>query len=435
MLFKDIAIIDEELEYRECQWVGVKGDTIEYIGREEPENAGQYGETYDGAGKLLMPAMYNAHAHAPMTLLRGYAENLPLQAWLEQKCWPFEGKMNGEDNYWATLLACAEMARYGTVSFSDMYYHTPERARAVDESGMKANLCTSPIAFEPKPIQEYTEVFNEMVDGAENIHGMADGRIRFDACIHAEYTNNDVTAKSVFDFAKERNLPLHIHVAETKLETDGCRERHDGKSPMQWLESLGAMDVPLVAAHCVYVDEDDIKIMARRGVTAVHNPASNMKRSSGFAPVAKMIEAGVNVALGTDGMASNNNHDMFQDMYLMAMLPKGNLLDPTLVTPEQALHAATRAGALAQGRENCGLVKEGFKADICVLDVSGPSWCPVNDMLTNVVYAGHGSDVVLTMCDGRVVYRDGTWPTIDIDRVKTEVAERTKRIQSELAAS
>ena len=380
-----------------------------------------------------MPGMYNAHAHAPMTLLRGYAENLPLQAWLNDSVWPFEAKMTGEDNYWATLLAGAEMLRYGTVSFSDMYYHTTERARAVDELGMKANLCTSPIAFEPKPIQEYP-VFAEMEDGIANVDGMAGGRIRFEGCIHAEYTNNDVTAKSVFDWAREHGTRVHVHVSETQSEVAECRDRHDGKSPVRWLESLGAFDVPAIAAHCVWVDDDDIAIMAAHGVTVAHNPASNMKLASGFAPVAKMLDAGVNVALGTDGMASNNNHDMFQDMYLMAMLPKGNQLDPTLVTPAQALRAATRAGALAQGRDDCGLVKEGFAADLCVLDVSGPSWCPVNDMLTNVVYAGHGSDVVLTMCDGEVVYRDGEWPGIDIEQVKAEVVQRTQRIQAELAA-
>ena len=432
MLFKNIAIIDENFDYREGMWVGVANDVIEYVGETEPDDAARFGEEYNGEGKLLMSAMYNAHAHAPMTLLRGYAENLPLQAWLEQKCWPFEGKMTGDDNYWATLLSCAEMARYGTVSFSDMYYHTPERARAVDEFGMKANLCTSPIAFEPKPIQEYP-VFDEMEDGMQNVDGMGAGRVKFEGCIHAEYTNNDVTAKSVFDWAKEKGTRMHVHVSETKSEVEDCRGRHDGKSPVQWLESLGAFDVPAIAAHCVWVDDDDIEILAKRGVTVAHNPASNMKLSSGFAPVRKMIEAGVNVALGTDGMASNNNHDMFQDMYLMAMLPKGVELDPTSITPKQAFNAATRAGAIAQGRDDCGLLKKGFKADLCVLDVSSPSWCPVNDMLTNVVYAGHGSDVVLTMCDGAIVYRDGAWPTIDIEQVKAEVSERTKRIQAELA--
>lgn len=431
MLFKDISIIDENLDYQEHQWVGVADGIVDYIGGEEPTDAAKYEEAYDGTGKLIMPALYNAHAHAPMTLLRGYAENLPLQAWLEQKCWPFEAKMSGDDNYWATLLAGAEMLRYGVVSFSDMYYFTRERARAVEEIGMKANLCTSPIAFEPKPIQEY-DVFPEMEDGMATVNGMAGGRIQFEGCIHAEYTNNDVTAKSVFDWAKAHGTRMHVHVSETKSEVADCRERHGGMSPVQWLESLGAFDVPAVAAHCVWVDDEDIAIMGKRGVTVAHNPASNMKLSSGFAPVGKMLDAGINVALGTDGMASNNNHDMFQDMYLMALLPKGKELDPTLITPRQVVKAATRAGALAQGREDCGQLKEGFKADLCVLDVSGPSWCPVNDMLTNIVYAGHGSDVVLTMCDGEVLYRDGAWPTIDIERVKAELSERTKRIQSEL---
>ena len=433
MLFKDIAILDEEFQCREHQWVGTEGTRIAYVGDVAPADAARFGEEYDGAGKLLMPGLYNAHAHAPMTLLRGYAENLPLQAWLEQKCWPFEGKMNGDDNYWATLLAGAEMLRYGVVSFSDMYYYSPERARAVDELGMKANLCTSPLAFEPKPIEEYP-VYAEMMDGIENIDGMANGRIRFEACIHAEYTNNDVTAKSVFDWAREHATRLHVHVSETKSEVEQCRERHGGLSPVQWLESLGAFDVPVIAAHCVWVDDADIDILAKHGATVAHNPASNLKLSSGFAPVAKMLDAGVNVALGTDGMASNNNHDMFQDLYLMAMLPKGACLDPTLVTPQQALFAATRAGAIAQGRDDAGLVKEGFAADLCVLDVSGPSWCPANDVPTNVVYAGHGSDVVLTMCDGQVVYRDGAWPLIDLDRIMAEVSERTVRIQAELAS-
>jgi 5-methylthioadenosine/S-adenosylhomocysteine deaminase len=431
MLFENITIVNEGFECEEGRYVGVKDGRIAYIGTAEPQDAATYERRYDGAGKLLMPAMYNAHTHAPMTLLRGYAENLPLQAWLEEKCWPFEARMNGEDNYWGTMLAGAEMLRYGTVSFSDMYYYTRERARAVEELGMKANLCTSPLAFAPRPIQEYP-VYKEIVESIEEIDGMAQGRVRCDLCIHAEYTNNDVTAKSVFDLAKEHGQRLHIHVSETSLEVEECRGRHNGLSPVGWLKSLGAFEAPVLAAHCVWVDEDDIAILAEAGATVAHNPASNMKLASGFAPVVQMLEAGVEVALGTDGMASNNNHDMFQDMYLMAMLPKGHLLDPTVITPKQALYSATRAGALAQGRKDCGLVKEGFAADLCVLDISGPSWQPINDLLTNVVYSGHGSDVVLTMCDGRVVYEDGAWPTIDIEEAAERASERTKRIQSQL---
>ncbi len=431
MLFEDIAILDEDFNYQEHMWVGVLNDRIDYIGSSAPADAAKYGEVYAGAGRLMMPGMYNAHAHAPMTLLRGYAENLPLQAWLNDTVWPFEAKMTAEDNYWATLLSCAEMARYGCVSFSDMYYHTPERARAVEESGLKANLCTSPLAFEPKPIQEYP-CFAEMQDGIANYNGAANGRIKFDACIHAEYTNNDVTCASVVEWAKENGVCMQVHVSETKSEVEDCRGRHDGKSPVQWLDSLGAFDVPFVADHCVWVDDEDIAILAKKGVSVAHNPASNMKLASGFAPIAKMFDAGVNVCIGTDGMASNNNHDMFQDMYLMALLSKGYELDPAIITPKQVLSAATVNGAKSQGRTDCGLIKQGYKADLCVLDVTGASWCPMINPIVNVVYAGHGTDVVLTMCDGEVVYKDGEFPRIDIEAVKAEVEARSKRIIKEV---
>ena len=201
---------------------------------------------------------------------------------------------------------------------------------------------------------------------------------------------------------------------------------------MQYFESVGVFDVPVIAAHCVWVDDKDIEILAKRGATVVLNPASNMKLASGFAPVQKLLNAGVNVALGTDGMASNNNHDLFQDMYLMGTIYKGYELDPAIISPKQVIAAATRGGALAQGREDCGLVKVGMKADLTVLDTTGASWCPMTNPEVNVVFSGHGSDVVLTMCDGEVVYRDGECPGIDLEQVKAEVSARTKRIISEL---
>lgn len=431
MLFKDITIIDEGFEAQPHRWVGTEGASIAYIGAEAPADADRYGEVYDGRGKLLMPALYNAHSHAPMTLLRGYAENLPLQAWLEQKCWPFEAEMTPEDNYWACKLALAEMARFGVVSMSDMYYATPERVQAVDEAHMKANLCEGLLAFEPKPYSEYPICqMNERF--VREYNGSSDGRIVIDYNIHGEYTSNEQTCRDIVAIVKEKGLRLHIHASETQKEVEECRERHGGLSPIGYFESIGAFDVPCTAAHCVWTDEADIAILADKGVFVANNPASNMKLASGFAPIPAMLEAGVPVCLGTDGMASNNNHDMFKDLYLMALIYKGSTLDPTVITPKQALAAATRMGALSQGRDDCGLVKEGFRADLCVLDIDGPSWCPDNGMLTNIVYAGHGSDAVLTMCDGAVVYRDGEYPGIDLEQVKAEVAQRTKRIQSRL---
>ena len=433
MLFADIDILDENFDLKRHQWIGIRDGRIAYVGGKAPaqDEAGAFGEVYDGAGRLLIPAFYNAHAHAPMTLLRGYAENLPLQAWLNDMVWPFEAKMTPEDNYWATLLACAEMARYGVVSFSDMYYCTDERVRAVVESGMKANICESELFFESKPFSEYA-VCAKMEEYVAKYHGAADGRILIDYNIHAEYTSNPQTCADIAAVVKEKGLRMHLHASETKSEHEECKQRHNGLTPLRYFESIGVLDVPTTAAHCVWVDDGDIDLMVERGVFAVCNPASNMKLGSGFAPVAKMLERGVNVCLGTDGMASNNNHDMMQDMYLMATIYKGYALDPTAVTPKQALTAATRTGALSQGREDCGLVKEGMRADLAVLDTTGPSWTPATDALCNLVFAGHGSDVVLTMADGAVIYRDGTWPGIDVERAQAEVEERTKRIIAEV---
>lgn len=433
MLFADIDILDENLDHKTHQWIGVADGRIAYIGDVAPEGetAGAFGEVYDGRGKLLIPALYNAHSHAPMTLLRGYAENLPLQAWLNDRVWPFEAKMTPEDGYWATKLNLAEMARYGVVSMSDMYYATDERVAAVNEAGMKMNLCESELFFEPKSYSEYA-VCAKMERFVEQYHGASDGRIRVDYNIHAEYTSNEQTCRDIAVIAKEKGLPIHVHVSETKSEHEECKERHGGLTPIQYFESIGVLDVPVIAAHCVWVDDRDMEIMADRGVFVACNPASNMKLASGFAPVPQMLARGINVCLGTDGMASNNNNDMFQDMYLMGLIYKGAQFDPTVVSPKQVLSAATRVGALAQGREDCGLIREGMRADVCVIDVSGPSWCPMTDPLTNVVYAGHGSDVVLTMCDGKVVYRDGEWPGVDVERAKAEVAARTKRIIAEV---
>ena len=433
MLFCDIDLLDADFAIKHHQWVGVRDGRIAYIGSvpPAPDEAATFGETYDGTGRLLVPALYNAHAHAPMTLLRGYAENLPLQAWLNDMVWPFEAKMTPEDNYWATLLACAEMARYGVVSFSDMYYATDERVRAVVESGLKANICESELYFEPKPFADYASCA-AVEEYVRKYHGAADGRILIDYNIHAEYTSNPQTCKDIAAVVKEKGLRMHLHASETKSEHEECKQRHDGLTPVRYFESLGVLDVPVTAAHCVWVDEADLDILQAHGVFVANNPASNMKLGSGFAPIPEMLRRGIPVCLGSDGMASNNNHNLFHDMYLQALIYKGATLDPTAVTPQQALAAATRTGALSQGREDCGVVAEGARADLCVLDITGPSWCPAPDPVYNLVYAGDGADVVLTMCDGEVIYRAGEWPTIDVERAKAECVARTARIISEL---
>lgn len=436
MLITKIAIIDEELEYRPNCYIGIIGDTIDYVSTESPADPSKYGDIYDGSGKLAIPALYNSHAHAPMTLLRGFAENLPLDRWLNEKCWPFEAKMTPEDNYWATLLACAEMAQYGVVGFSDMYYATPERAQAVDEAGLKANLCEGLIAFEPKPYSEYP-ICSQNEEYVRTLHGSSNGRIKIDYNIHAEYTSNEQVCRDIVEILKDNGLRLHLHLSETKKEVEECKERHGDLSPVEYFDSLGAFDVPCTAAHCVWLSGNDIDILQSKNVFVANNPVSNMKLGSGFAPIPEMMKRSMNVCVGSDGMASNNNHNLFSDLYVMSLIYKGYNLDPTAIEPEEALKAATRTGALSQGRDDCGFLKEGYKADICILDVTGPQWCPMTSAIYNVIYAGDGADVVLTICDGQVVYDksapfESRFKGIDIERVKAEVSKRAERIISEL---
>jgi len=434
MLFCDIAIIDEHSAFDEHLWVGTQGERIAYLAHEAPgaQEAVSFGEAYDGTGKLLMPGLYNAHSHSPMTLLRGYAEGLPLQQWLSDAVFPFEAEIAPREAYWATQLACAEMARFGVVGMNDMYYHSRERIRAVIENGMKMNSCEGLIAFEEKPYHEYP-IYGLNKSLVKEFHNAAGGRIKIDYNIHAEYTSNALVVEGVAQAAREDGLRIHLHASETALEHEQCKERHHGLTPIQYFASLGVFESPTVAAHCVWVEEADIDILASKGVFVACNPASNMKLGSGFAPIPAMLERGVCVALGTDGMASNNNHDLFQDLYLMCLAYKGSGLDPTLISPEQGIYAATRAGALSAGREDCGYIGTGAKADLCVLDMSGPSWCPPTNPLYNLVYAGHGTDVCLTMADGRVLYRDGAWPTIDVEQAAYQTKAAAQRIIARLA--
>ena len=431
MLFADISIINSELELEEHRWVGTKGARIDYIADCAPADTAAYGEVYDGAGRLLLPGFYNAHAHAPMTILRGYGEGLPLQQWLNDRIWPFEAKMTLEDNRWGTALACAEMLRYGIVGFTDMYYASEQRFQTVAEAGMKMNSCEGLIAFEEKPYEEYP-LYHLNKELMEEFHGACDGRLQVDFNIHAEYTSNPLVVEGVAQAAKDAGVRIHLHASETQLETQECKQRRGGMTPVQYFDSLGVFDNPTTAAHCVWLEDDGYAILRDRGVTVAHCPVSNMKLGSGIAPVRRMIDEGINVALGTDGCSSNNNHDIMQDMYVMALSACGSALDPTELSAKQVLYAATRAGALSQGRADCGVLDVGMRADVCVLDITGPSWTPMNDAVSNVVFAGHGSDVVLTMVDGVVCYRDGVWPGVDVERAQAECTKTVKRIVSAL---
>ena len=434
MLFCDIDMLDENCECQHGRYVGVKGDSIVYIGSEEPEDAASFGRRYDGHGKLLMPAFYNTHAHSSMTLLRGYAENQPLQQWLNESVWPFEGKMTADHQYWGCMLAQAEMLRYGVVSYTDMYFATCDRAKATLEAGMKANhcdggtMCFVDADYDTLPVAEVNRRLFEEYQGA------GEGRVKVEMCIHGEYTTPESMVRRVVQEAKEHGCGIHLHLSETRSEHEECKGRHGGKTPAAFFESCGVFDVPVNAAHCVWVDDDDIRILAEHGVSASLNPASNMKLASGHAPVQKMLDAGVNLTLGTDGMASNNTHNIMQSAYLLACSQKGYNLDPTVIPCKDVIKMMTVNGAKAQGRPDCGTVEVGKKADLVVMDVDVPWMKPVYDMAVNLVYSANAADICLTMCDGKVLYEDGEYTTIDVEKASAECGRCVDEVLAALAA-
>ena len=299
MLFSDIGLIADDFSYKPHAYVGVDQGTIAYVGTTAPtQDFG--GRCTTGRGKVLMPGMVNAHSHAPMTLMRGYAENLALDDWLNTTIFPFEAQMTDEDVYPATVLAIAEMLRFGTTSFSDMYYFNDARARAILETGIKCNLCHTVIDFEGTP-------YAQKEDAAENerlvrdYHGANGGRLLIDMGLHAEYTSNPVTVQTFAQATKEIGLRIQVHVSETAKEVRECKDRHEGRTPVRYLADLGVFDNPTTAAHCVWLEGDDYALLANHGVTVASNPVSNAKLGSGIADLPGMRAAGVRVALGTDG--------------------------------------------------------------------------------------------------------------------------------------
>ena len=376
------------------------------------------GETIDGKGNLLIPGFYNAHGHCAMTALRGYADDLPLKRWLFEKIFPAEDKLDSEVVYNASMLAIAEMLASGTVSYSDMYFFMDDTARAVIESGIKANLCRG---FTSSPETDMaTDVrFAESKKLVNDYNGYDDGRIIAEMCIHGEYTNAESPIRTVAEYAKENGLGIQLHASETQSEHEECIARH-GLTPIAYFEKLGILDSPVCAAHCVYVTDDDMAIMAAHNTSAVHCPISNLKLGSGVARVPSLMAAGVNVCLGTDGASSNNRLDMLREMQTAALIHKGVNRVPELMAAKDVFKMATYNGAVAQRRFDCGTVEVGKRADLVLLNTDAVHNIPLYDTYSMLAYSAMASDVVMTMVDGRVLYRDGEYKTIDIEKIKAE---------------
>ena len=413
------VLMDEAGTVMPGAYVAVEGTKITSVGTVRPQ--GTFDQEIDGKGNVLMPGFVNAHTHVPMTAMRGYGDGNNLQDWLNNYIFPVEARWDDRAVRSCTALGLAEMIASGVTTIADMYMHTDIIAQEAASAGISANLSCGGVQFSDTldPATHGDCVAQREL--TEKWHNYNDGQIRIDASIHGEYTSRKELWQWMADYARDHGLGMHVHISETKAEHEACLARH-GKTPIQTLDEYGVWDGRAIAAHCVWTTPEDWAIMAEKGISAIHNPISNLKLGSGIAPVPAMKKAGVNVCLGTDGVSSNNCTDFFSDLKFAAILHNGAGCDPLALLPLDALKMATRDGGVALGRQT-GVIQAGYEADLILVDFSHLNLTPCHSVISNLAYAAHGSDVCMNMARGKVIYKDGDFLTIDLERVKREVAD------------
>ncbi|MCL2478628.1 MAG: amidohydrolase [Treponema sp.] len=422
ILFSDIITItmNDEKPVLNHGYVGVEGRKISWVGENPP--AEKAARVVDGSRRLLMPGLINSHSHLPMAVLRGYADDYRLREWLYDHIFPAESRLDDRCVAAGVRLGLAECIRFGVVSCTDMYFRLPEIAEAVLEAGTKANITNGILCLDMNNYDfEKDRSTVEVKEVLANCRSRGDGRLIVDAGIHAEYTSGPAVWRDSVAFAQDYSLRLQLHLSETEAEHNECIQKYH-RTPAQMLNEAGVFSRKTTAAHCCWITEDDMDILASNGVTAAHCPVSNLKLSSGIAPVMKMRACGINTALGTDSVCSNNSHDMFEEIKTAALLQKYITGDPAVLPAYQAIKMATVNGALGQGRENeTGSIRTGFDADLIMLNLDAPHLLPLNDPCAAVAYSTKGSDVCLTMVQGRVLYENGGYKTLDTEKIRSEV--------------
>ena len=395
--------------------------TIRAVGSpdEVADAAGAAAETLDAEGSLVIPGLVNAHTHVAMTLLRGYADDKPLDAWLREDIWPVEGAFSPDDVEAGAALGVVEMIRSGTTAFADMYFAMDRVADVVDRAGLRARLGHGVVTVGKDEEAAAADVAESLRVAAE-LDGAADGRIRTAFMPHSLTTVGEDHLRAGIADAREAGVPVHLHANETLDEVDPI-VAEQGERPLAYADDLGALDDSTFLAHGVHVDDTEIDLLAESGAAVVHCPASNMKLASGMAPVQRLREAGVTVALGTDGAASNNDLDLFDEMRDAAMIGKLAAEDASAVPAEAVVEMATAAGADALGLPG-GRIAEGAAADLAVVDLDAPHLTPVHDPVSHLAYAARGSDVRHTVCDGRVLMRDREVLPFDVETVRVRAA-------------
>lgn len=412
-----LTMVNSEIENNTN--IYIVNDKIEYIGSEI--DGLEYDKLIDGSEKLAMPGLVNAHTHVGMSLLRNYADDVPLFEWLSEKIWPVEDKMTEEDIYWGSLLSMIEMIESGATSFCDMYVSMDKVGQAAEEIGMRAVLTRGMTENPNDPMKS----INETRDLYKEWNNKADGTITVMVAPHSPYTCGTEFLSTCVDLAKELDTGIHIHLSETKGEVEDSIKEF-GVTPIKRMDDIGMFDVHTIAAHCVHVDENDIKIMKDKNVYPVNNPGSNLKLASGFAPVDEMLNKGIKVALGTDGSSSNNNLNMFEEVNLAAVLNKAVNLDAESVSAFEALQMATVNGAEALNLKDVGTLEVGKKADLILIDLDKTHLYPKHNLISALAYSVQGSDVDTVIINGKIVMENRKFKTVDVKKVK-EMVEKTAK--------
>jgi 5-methylthioadenosine/S-adenosylhomocysteine deaminase len=425
ILIKDALILtmDEQQLYVKGDLL-IENDRIIQVGGKAPEGW-EADETVSLSGKLIMPGLVNTHGHTPMSLLRGYADDLALQSWLQDYIWPIEAKFTAEDVRYGSLLSIVEMLKGGTTTFVDMYDHTDVIAVAVEEAGIRGCLTRGVIGLCSE--EERSAKLANAVKFAREWHGKADGRITTMLSPHAPYTCPPDLLEQFVQASIELNLPIHTHMSETIAEVEQ-NVRDYGVRPVEHLRRLGVFDRPCLLAHAVHLTDEEIQVLQAYDVRVSHNPGSNLKLASGIARVPDLLRAGVKVSLGTDSSSSNNNLDMFEEIRLAALLHKGVTYDPTVVPALTALKRGTIDGAVSIWLDDVGMLSPGYKADLIAIDIDQPHLIPHTDLVSHIVYSASQKDVTDVWVDGKRLVKDGTCTTLDEERIRFEAARCFARL-------
>lgn len=426
ILIKNALILNSNNFENKKQSLLIKDDLIAEISDDIEDSKAD--KIIDAEGKILLPGLVNTHTHLSMTLFRGLADDLSLDSWLNDHIWPMEANLNGEYCYIGALLAAVELIKSGTTTLSDMYFYMEDVARAIDDAGLRAVLSYGMIDFgdaerRQAEIEENLTLF-------KNCNGMADGRIKVFFGPHSPYTASEELLIKVRELADEYNMGIHIHVSETQKEIDDVSSEK-GLRPFEYLEKIGFLGPDVLAAHCVWLSDEEIEIIKKHDVKVSHNPCSNMKLASGVSPVSKMIDKGICVSIGTDGASSNNNLDLIEELKTASLLQKVSTLDPKALSSDEAIEMATIKGAEALGLDSeIGSVEVGKKADLILIDTNSANMVPDSSSLSsNVIYSANGSNVDTTICNGKILMENKKLTTLDEQEIYAKAKQAIKELK------